>query len=329
MLKTACLLTGDNYSLLSADTPASKKKVVAMSIAMLVPTLIWIFNGFMLSYQVLESGLGWAILTALICGTIVFLIEKLIVMANGNKWLTFFRVCIGVIVALLGSIAIDEVVFKNDIDISVAGIKEKTIAGAKMEEEKIFNKLNHITELNNEIKIAQVKYDAAAATAIAEADGTNGTGHRGLGNVTKFKDQKAKERKMDMNELLVKQEGLMRAKNTLINEAGIKAAVTFQENALLTRIKALFTIVIKDTYMLVTYILFTLLMFFFEFLVVILKLTWKKTNYERKVEMIEEVGQKRMEFLQRKDSLLTDPGYYLPQLEQARDALKKNSSFYN
>jgi hypothetical protein len=33
--------------------------------------------------------------------------------------------------------------------------------------------------------------------------------------------------------------------------------------------------------------------------------------------------------LQRKDSLLTDPGYYLPQLEQARDALRKNSSTYN
>ena len=296
---------------------------------MFVPTLIWIFNGFMLSYQVLNAGLGWAIFTALICGTIVFLIEKLIIMANGNKWLTFFRVCIGLIVAVLGSIAIDEVVFKNDIDISVANIKEKVIVDAKTEEEKTFNKLNHTTELDNEIEIAQAKYDAADANAIAEADGTNGTGNKGVGNVTKFKDQKAKERKQDMNELLIKQQSLEMTKKALISEAGTKAAATFQENALLTRVKALFALVIKDTYMLVTYILFTLLMFFFEFLVVILKLTWKKTNYERKMEMIEEIGQKRMEFLQRKDSLLTDPGYYLPQLEEARSALKKNSSFYN
>ena len=115
MLKTASFLTGDNYKMLAADTPASKKKVVAMAIAMLVPVLIWIFNGFMLSFQVLQSGWGWAIITAIACGTIVFFIEKLIIMANGNKWLTFFRVCIGLIVALLGSIAIDEVIFKDDI----------------------------------------------------------------------------------------------------------------------------------------------------------------------------------------------------------------------
>ena len=107
-----------------------------------------------------------------------------------------------------------------------------------------------------------------------------------------------------------------------------EAAVTFRENALLTRIKALFTIVVKDSYMLVTYILFTLLMFFFEFLVVILKLTWQKTNYERKIEMIEEIGQKRMEFLMRKDSPINDPGYFLPQLEESRKVLNKNISVF-
>ena len=116
MLKTASFLTGDNYKMLATDTPASKKKVVAMAIAMLVPVLIWIFNGFMLSFQVLQSGWGWAIVTAIACGTIVFFIEKLIIMANGNNWLTLFRVCIGLIVALLGSIAIDEVIFKDDIN---------------------------------------------------------------------------------------------------------------------------------------------------------------------------------------------------------------------
>jgi len=329
MLKTACFLTGDNYILLSADTPASKKKVVAMAIAMLVPVLIWIFNGFMLSFQVLKAGLGWSIVTGIICGSIVFFIEKLIIMANGNKWLTFFRICIGFIVALLGSMAIDEVVFKDDIDISVAAIKETTISNAKNDEDGRFMGLNKFDNLTKNIAEAQAKYDNAVDVALAEADGSKGTRNRGIGVVTKLKNQKASERKVDLNALLTQKIRLNIVKDSLVNQAGIRAKAAFKEHALLTRIKALFHLVKKDAYMLGIYILFTLLMFFFEFLVVILKLTWKKTNYERKVEMIEEIGRKRIEFLQQKDAQLTDQGNYLPQFAQARTLLKRSSGLYS
>lgn len=70
-------------------------------------------------------------------------------------------------------------------------------------------------------------------------------------------------------------------------------------------------------------------MFFFEFLVVLLKLTWKKTNYELKMEMIEIIGQKRIEFLLNNNSPLNDPGNFLPQLADERQSLRKNSSIYN
>lgn len=61
----------------------------------------------------------------------------------------------------------------------------------------------------------------------------------------------------------------------------------------------------------------------------IIKLTWNKTNYERRLEMIEEIGIRRIEFLLKKDSPAADPGYYLPQFEQARSAVKKNYTMYN
>lgn len=329
MLKKACLLTGENYALLASDTPASKKKVVAMALAMMVPTLIWIFNGFMLSYQVVQAGLDWSILTAVICGMIIFMIEKLIIMANGNGWLTLFRICIGLIVALLGSIAVDEVVFEDDIDISVAQLREKEIATAKVNEEKNFNALNEVTQLNSEISIAQKSFDSAEALAVAEADGSKGTGNKGVGRVADYKDQKARQRKQDLNNLLIKKNTLFAVKDSFIYAAGQRAENSFKEHALLTRIKALFKLVARDEFMLTTYLLFTLLMFFFEFLVVIMKLTWNKTNYERKVEMIEEIGKRKMEFLIRKDTPLSDPGHFLPQLEQARIAVKKNGSLYN
>lgn len=328
MLKTACNLTGDNYQLVANDTPASKKKITAMALAMMVPVMIWVFNGFMLSWQVLETGLGWAILTGMVCGIIVFFVEKLIVMANGNRWLTFFRICIGLIVAALGSIAIDEVVFKKDIDTSVVKLKGKAVQRARDEAAAGFETEHGYTQLNAVITTAKSMHESAEKAVIDEANGTYGTGRRGAGKITALKDKKAAERKAELDKLLAVKAKLEEEKKQAIATAGDIRKESYNENALLIRIKALFNLVIEDGYMLGIYILFTLLLFFFEFLVVVLKLTWKKTNYERKLEMIEEIGTRRMEFLQQKNSPLTDPGNYMPRFEMARQALKKESSVY-
>ncbi|CAN5457015.1 hypothetical protein BH11BAC3_BH11BAC3_07580 [soil metagenome] len=329
MLKIACSFTGDNFDLLSANTPASKKKVVAMALAMMVPVLIWVFNGFMLSKQVLKSGWLWAIITAFVCGIIVFLIEKLIIMAKGNNCLTTIRILIGIVVAFLGSVAIDEVVFGNDIDICITSIKENVIVEASKKAAANFNELNPIDEINNKILIAQEQFDKAETAAIAEADGSQGTKNRGIGIVAKFKDKKAQWRKQELDNLILKKGYISTARDSVVNFAAIKTRMSFNENALLVRIKALFKLVASDGYVLTVYVFFTLLMFFFEFLVVILKLSWEKTNYELKIEMIEEIGKKRMEFLLRQDSPVLDAGNYLPQLEQARNAIKKNFTMYN
>lgn len=328
MLKAACILTGDNHQLVASDTPASKKKIAAMAIAMMIPIIIWVFNGFMLAYQVLESGLLWAILTSVVCGTIVFFIEKLVIMANGNGWLSFFRVCIGFLIAGLGSIAIDEVIFKNDIDLSVATLKTHAIQQAKDDAKAEFETLNDYSKLDQSINEAKLNHNRAEKDVIDEANGTYGTGKSGAGKVTAIKDRKAKERKAELDNLLMQKAELDKVKDNYVRTEGEKRVDSFNEHALLIRIKALFRLVVSDGYMLTTYIFFTLLLFFFEFLVVILKHTWKKTNYEKKIEMIEEIGRRRMEFLQRKDSPLTDPGSFSPHFEMARTALKNSPSVF-
>lgn len=329
MLKTACFLTGENFALLVAETPASKKKVIAMALAMLVPTLIWCFNGFMLSYIVLESGLLCSILTALLCGIIVFFIEKLIIMANGNWVLTLFRILIGLIVAILGSLAIDEVVFKKDIGHSVADLKKETIEKTRTEAAGEFNSLNQVQKLDSEIQVAQVKYDVAVREAVSETEGSSGSGKSGYGKIAEYKNKIAEKRKQELSLLHNKQQHLEAQKEMWVQAAANKSESNFDENALLIRIKALFRLVVQDRYMLWTYIFFTALMFFFEFLVVILKLTWKKTNYERKIEMIEEIGKKRLEFLNGVQSPLSDPGNYLPYFEPTKKSLNKKSSLFN
>ncbi len=328
MLRIACFFTGDNYQLLTKDTPASKKKVIAMAVAISLPVMIWIFSSLMLSLEVLENSLGWSVITAIGCGLIIFIIEKLIVMANGNGWLTVFRVSIGLIIAGLGSIAIDEVVFKNDINTSVAKIKKDAVLKAKMEASSHFEKETGYPELEKRIIEAKNAYEKAEQAVIDEANGTYGTGRRGAGKITELKNNKALDRKNELDKLIAQKAALAVQKMVEINKAGEDRTKTFDDRGLLVRVKALFALVREDGYMLIVYLLFTTLLFFFEFLVVILKLTWRKTNYERKLEMIEEIGNMRMGVLLNKNNQM-DPGSYLPQLDAASIAVKRNSAIYN
>lgn len=329
MLQKACLLTGENYELLAHETPASKKKVVAMAIAMLIPTLIWGLNGFLLSYQVLRSSFLMAVFTGLALGGIIFIIEKLIIMANGNSGLTLFRICIGAIIALLGSLIIDEVVFNEDIDQQVEKIKGRFISQERSTAAIDYKSQVGYDSLLNGIAAAQLKFDKAEATAVSEADGTTGSENSGIGDITKFKDEKAAGRKSDLESLLLIKKGHDQSLTNVIDAAAKQAEKNFNGHALMIRVKALFEIVASDGYMLVSYILFSLLMFFFEFLVVILKHAWKKTNYERRVEMIEQIGINRINFLMGNSSPLKDPGNYLPQLNNARNDASKDYSMFN
>ncbi len=329
MLKTACFLTGDNYQLVLNDTPASKKKITAMAIAMMLPITIWLFSSFLLAFEVIKTGFISALITALVCGLIVFFVEKLVIMADGNRWLTLFRISIGFIVAALGSIAIDEVVFKNDIDISIVTLKNEAIRKAKLDEEKQF-KLNNNYQ-NIEIEVANLvnRYNSAVNSAIAEADGTTGSKQAGVGVITIMKERAKNVIRKDLEAANQKLALLDMGKNEAVKKAGFDMSKAFNENALLTRIKALFSLVTSDRYMAIVYTLFTLLMFFFEFLVVILKLTWKKTNYERKLAMLEKIGEERILYLLRKGSPVYDPGVGFQHIETIKSRINKKSNVFN
>ena len=328
MLKIACFFTGDNFYLISNDTPSSKKKITALALAMLVPILLWVFNGFLLSYLILQAGLIYSIVTALVCGLLIFLIEKLIIMANGNGWLNTFRIFIGFIIAALGSIVMDEVIFKDDIDAMIQILKKESVLQAQKLEEKEFKHNNNYEKKEKEIINLTSSYNEAVISVVAEADGTTGSKKRGVGDITKLKEKSKNVIRKDLVTSSQILKDLDKQKNIAIFEVGQKVQKSFNEHALLIRIKALFSLVVSDIYMASAYVLFTLLLFFFEFLVVILKITWKKTNYERKLEMFEQIGEERIRYLLRKGSPVYDLGTNLRQLDNAQNSLNRKSSLF-
>lgn len=324
MLKLSSYLTGEDYRLLSEDTPASRKKVMALASALFVPVILWFISTFLLCRNVMECTVGNSLLSAGIAAIMIFLLERNIIMAKNNWVIAFFRIFLGFLIATLGSLSIDEVMFKSDIDQQMAFIKEEM----KTNSEKEIG-VNYQPQIDQLVSVVDVKHglwQEAQREASMEADGRGGSGIRGVNGITRIKMEIADERKADYLQEKQRIDHLQADKAVEIQKSKDQFDASFNNKALLFRIKAMFDLVFSDKFMGLIYMITTLIFFFMEFLVIILKLTWSKTNYEAKVEMIEKIGQKRMQNLEQRDRDYFDSIKLHPDYKRLEKAVKNGRS---
>lgn len=293
ILPLACRITGDEYPRLAQSTPESRRKVLAMAVALLVPTLVWTGASFMLAFSVLKASVWASLLTAVVAGTIVFSIERLIVMARGNGWLVFFRILVGMCTALLGAVVVDEVVFAADIDQQMQVEKQTWVKRSGEAALAQFWQGRNEQQLRLQAQQAMQQWQQLEKVAREEADGTGGSGQRGVDQVTRFKQAQAADAKAIFDKWQTQLEQAELAAQQAQQQAETDAANRFNMNSLLLRIKALFALIRSDVYMMIIYGLFTGLMFLLEFLVIVFKMTWRQTAYEYQLQRLEEVHRQR------------------------------------
>lgn len=327
MLRFYCFLTGDQYTMLVEDTPKSKQKVMLMANALLVPVITWAINGYLLAYQVFETSVVIAIITSLICAFLIFLVERIIIMATSDPGMKRFRIVLGICAAFLGSLALDEVVFKKDIDHQLTRNKETYAENRAQEEGQKFDSINLMTFKLQTLNKAKDDLDAAYQTVIIEMDG-KGSGTKGVGKITAEKKGIADKREKDLAHHQTSYDSLLVAKALAMSKVKEEAKSEYN-NGLIIRIGAMFQLVFGNILMFLAYLAFTILMFCLEFIVVWVKLKTPESNYERRVKLIEEIGEKRMRILSGEASPLADPAYCLPNALKARQAVNKSNSLYN
>lgn len=116
-LKFGCFLTGYNYDLVRQSSEVSIKAVKKFTSALLIICLLWAFIGYLFTRRYLQASLPWAITGALVLIIVVIQIERQIVLSVGKSKITFFfRFFIGVIMAIIGSVILDQIIFKDDIE---------------------------------------------------------------------------------------------------------------------------------------------------------------------------------------------------------------------
>lgn len=275
MLKFYSLIIGENPDYTKSFQPASKRKVALYANCLLVPVILWFINTYLLVAHVLEGSVFTAILSATIAGFTIFLIERAIVMSNGSKSIFWFRILLGLIIASLGSISMDEVIFKNDIDNKVNFYKQSEINNAGTEIDKEFSE--RIANQQSLVNQKANDWNLALTDAKKEADGTGGSRQKQVGKIALLKLGVASKLQSDYNAENLKLSSLIADYNSAKENAKNRAKDGFIGNALLIRIRAMFDLISEDKFMLGVYLLFTLFLFCLEFLVVLIKIGSKNS----------------------------------------------------
>ncbi|MBS1517928.1 MAG: DUF4407 domain-containing protein [Bacteroidetes bacterium] len=321
ILKLQCIITGDEHRNVVNETPESIKKIKLSAMVIFIPVFIWTVQGFLILTQLIRTSILQAIAGTIIISALIFTVERAILMMKGGKGIFGARIFLGILIALIGALTMDEIIFRTDVD---RQLEENNRRYAEEEirkwESENMNKINLQKETAD--NYAQKK-DDAMKIYLEEINGTGGTGRRGVDIVAKEKykiyseagdDYAAEKLKLErMNSDYENEKNLFRSK--LENSASF---------GLLHRIEALFDLISKNTVMAVFMTIFTLIFLILDLMVVIVKIFSARTNYERKNEEIELIGASRMKRMRDRDALHFNPSELHPDGVRMKKNLKEN-----
>jgi len=116
-LKFGCFLTGYNYHIVKASSEVSAKTVKRYTSAMIIICLLWSFVGYTFAERYVKAGWFGSIVGGIVMCLIIVQIERQIILSiHKNNFLFVFRGVIAIMMAVLGSIIIDQMIFKEDIE---------------------------------------------------------------------------------------------------------------------------------------------------------------------------------------------------------------------
>lgn len=322
MLKFYSIIIGENPKYTATFQPASKRKIALYANCLLVPVILWFINGYLLVKNVLGGSISTALLTALIAGFIIFLIERAIVMSNGSKPIFWFRIILGFEIASLGSISLDEVIFNHDIDNQVALYKQTEIENAVQRIEQQYK--NQISQQQSIVNQKTFEWNQSLKDAKSEADGTGGSKQKMVGKIALLKMNIAEKHGDDYQKESQKLETLMSSLDSEKEKARLKVESDFNGHALLVRIRAIFDLISQDKLMMGVYILFTLFLFCLEFLVVLIKIGSKYSIDEELEKARENLLRAKTQKTLDRSEIFYQPEHHVQSVQNSNAFVKQN-----
>lgn len=304
-IKTGCFLTGYNYAILKNCSEVSKKTVKRYTAAMIIMCLLWGMIGYSFANRYLHASLVISLACSLLFIIVIIQIERQIIMqTHKNNYLQVFRGVIAVMMALIGSIIIDQVIFKDDIELEKeqfinkkvekiypdrAAIRQKQIDQLK---KQLVEKDSQRTALNNDIQTKPVintvtTQISPVPVTISEKDPVSGS----VKMQTKYENKPTTVKGQIPNPniaLIAPLDSQINSLQRMILAQGdslsnLRASIerTLKEKTgFLDELNIMFSLLGKSTPALMVYIIWFLLLLGLEFFILMNKRHEKPTDYD-------------------------------------------------
>lgn len=127
-VRIGCFLIGWNYSILESCTESSRKQLKKYQSAILILIILWAFVGYSFAERYVRTPWWGSLLAALAFVVIIVQIERQIILTFGKtKWLALLRILLAIIMAVIGSVIIDQIIFKEDIEKKMIEIVDRQV----------------------------------------------------------------------------------------------------------------------------------------------------------------------------------------------------------
>lgn len=116
-LKISCFLTGYNFYILSNCSEVSVRKVKKYTAALLIVATVWAFVGYCFCSRYMKLDTLGSVFGGVIAVLVILQIERQILLIDkANKILSWVRFGLAFLMAIIGSLIVDQIIFKDDID---------------------------------------------------------------------------------------------------------------------------------------------------------------------------------------------------------------------
>ncbi len=278
-----CHVVGEQPARAARLHPSTVKRMKAFAIAIHIPVLLWAVTGYVIASQIFRLGVWSAAAVACLCAGLIYLVERL-VLATPKAWfVNLGRMLIGVVIAVLGASTVDLVIFDREI-----GQQLRDAGAARIQAES-----DKATDAQQQA-LAQKKADwlKIQQAANCEANGTCGSKIRNVGPVYRELARQAEIVRADYVSAQSQLEQLNEQKAQDL--AQWRAAPQLAEQAgLLARVEALHQYITKNTAAFVAWLLFFMLVLFFELMVVLTKLVFGETVDDELDQIREQISQQK------------------------------------
>jgi hypothetical protein len=278
-----CHIVGEQPERVARMHASTVKRTKAFAIAIHIPVMLWAVTGYVIASKIFELEPWSAAAIAVFCSGLIYMVER-VVLATPKVWyVNVSRVIIGLVISVLGASTVDLVIFDREV---TQQLREAGEAQIRADHEKALDQ--------QKLVVTQKKADwmKAQDAANCEANGTCGSMVRSVGPVYKELARQAETMKSQYMEAQVQ----LSEMNTLKSQAIGKwreVGDVGKQTGLLTRIEALHQYTSNNTAAFVAWVLFFVLVLFFELMVVLSKLVFGETVDDELDQIREQISQQK------------------------------------